>query len=196
MITADYVRAQWAYSELLSLGHGQRYTGQGVPELREKARSGVPFDELGTAEHYLLVDQFDRVRGRYLNRYLLGITAFRRVEWTRQDLGAVYVIPYFLRDVVIQFFGQPPDCSGRLEAPNDWSRPPGLNMHSCRGSPVGQTEPTDPRKYMQRSSPRWTLIMKLGSRLAAPVLCYRGARRRRPRHAAKSASASPELGPG
>jgi hypothetical protein len=102
MITADYVRAQWAYSELLSLGHGQRYTGQGVPELREKARSGVPFDELGTAEHYLLVDQFDRVRGRYLNRYLLGITAFRRVEWTRQDLGAVYVIPYFLRDVVSQ----------------------------------------------------------------------------------------------
>ena len=172
MITADYVRAQWAYSELLSLGHGQRYTGQGVPELREKARSGVPFDELDRAEHYLLVDQFDRVRGRYLNRYLLGITAFRRVEWTRQDLGAVYVIPYFLRDVVIQFFGQPPDCSGRLEVPNDWSRPPKAK-HAFLSRFSGRANgPTDPRKYMQRSSPRWTLIMKLGksTRGTRPVL--------------------------
>jgi hypothetical protein len=73
VVSSDYVRARWAYSELLSIGHGHLYLGEGVPELREKARQKVPFGELGKAEHYLLVDQFDRVRGRYLNRYLESI---------------------------------------------------------------------------------------------------------------------------
>jgi hypothetical protein len=53
-VTADYVRARWAYSELPS----GRYSGQ--------AFQRVPFDQLGKAEHYLLVDQFDRVRGKGL----------------------------------------------------------------------------------------------------------------------------------
>jgi hypothetical protein len=79
-----------------------RYAGEGVPELREKARNGVPFEKLGDAEYYLLVDQFDRVRGRYLNRYMVGITVFRRAQWSRDELGAVCVIPYFVRDVVSQ----------------------------------------------------------------------------------------------
>jgi hypothetical protein len=73
-----------------------------VPELREKARRGVPFGELGKAEHYRLVDQFDRVRGQYLNRYLIGITRFQLVRWTRDNLAAVYVIPYFLRDPIFR----------------------------------------------------------------------------------------------
>ena len=74
-------------------------SGEGVPELREKVRQKVPFGELGKAEHYLLVDQFDRVRGRYLNRYLIGIASFQLVRWTRDNLAAVHVIPYFVRDV-------------------------------------------------------------------------------------------------
>jgi hypothetical protein len=99
VVSPDNVRARWAYSELLSIGHGHLYQGQGVPELKEKARRRVPFDELGKAEHYLLVDQFDRVRGPYLNRYLIGIATFKPVRWTRDNLAAVYVIPYFARDV-------------------------------------------------------------------------------------------------
>ena len=59
VFSPDEVRARWAYSELLSLGHGDRYAGEGVPELREKARNGVPFEKLGDAEYYLLVDQFE-----------------------------------------------------------------------------------------------------------------------------------------
>jgi hypothetical protein len=59
----------------------------------------VPFDELGKAEHYLLIDQFDRVRGNYFNRYIIGIPNFKPVLWSRDDLAAVYVIPYFVRDV-------------------------------------------------------------------------------------------------
>ena len=99
VVSSDYVRARWAYSELLSVGHGHLYLGEGVPELREKVRQKVPFGELGKAEHYLLVDQFDRVRGRYLNRYLIGIASFQLVRWTRDNLAAVHVIPYFVRDV-------------------------------------------------------------------------------------------------
>ena len=99
IVSPDYVRARWAYSELLSLAHGHYYEGVGVPELKEKAHQEVPFEELGRAEQYLLVDQFDRVRGRYFNRYLVGITAFKLVDWGKDDLAAVYVISYFVRDV-------------------------------------------------------------------------------------------------
>jgi hypothetical protein len=98
-VTPDYVRARWAYSELLSWGHGHLYQGPGVQDLKEKLALGVPFDELGKAEHYLLIDQFDRVRGNYFNRYIIGIPNFKPVLWSRDDLAAVYVIPYFVRDV-------------------------------------------------------------------------------------------------
>ena len=95
----DYVRARWAYSELL-LGRGHLYQGPGVQDLKEKLALAVPFDELGEqAEHYLLIDQFDRVRGNYFNRYIIGIPNFKPVLWSRDDLAAVYVIPYFVRDV-------------------------------------------------------------------------------------------------
>ena len=98
-VTPDHVRARWAYSELLSWGHGHLYQGPGVQELKKKLALKVPFDELGTAERYLLIDQFDRVRGKHFNRYIIGIPNFRHVVWTRDDLAAVYVIPYFVRDV-------------------------------------------------------------------------------------------------
>jgi hypothetical protein len=98
-VTPDHVRARWAYSELLSWGHGHLYQGPGVQDLKEKLALGVPFDELGKAEHYLLIDQFDRVRGNYFNRYIIGIPNFKPVLWSRDELAAVHVIPYFVRDV-------------------------------------------------------------------------------------------------
>jgi len=94
-VTADYVRARWAYSELLSWGHGHLYQGPGVQDLKEKLAQRVPFDELGKAEHYLLIDQFDRVRGKYFNRYIIGIPHFNPVLWSKDELAAVYVLPYF-----------------------------------------------------------------------------------------------------
>src|SRR5262249_7303998 len=75
-------------------------SGTGVPELMEQALQRVPFVQLGKAQHYLLVDQFDRVRGRYFNRYFLDVTEFKAVQCSRDELGAVYVIPWFVRDVV------------------------------------------------------------------------------------------------
>jgi hypothetical protein len=96
IVSTDYVRARWAYSELPS----GRYSGTGVPGLTEKARQRVLFDELGQAGQNVLVDQFDRVRGRYFNRYLIGATSFQVAQWGRDELGAIYVIPWFVRDVV------------------------------------------------------------------------------------------------
>ncbi len=43
-VTPDYVRARWAYSELLSWGHGHLYQGPGVQDLKEKFALKVPFD--------------------------------------------------------------------------------------------------------------------------------------------------------
>jgi hypothetical protein len=85
-VAPDYVRARWAYSELLSWGHGHLYQGPGVHDLKQKLALGVPFDELGKAEHYLLIDQFDRVRGNYINRYIIGIPSFKRVLWSSYPL--------------------------------------------------------------------------------------------------------------
>ena len=99
LVSAEDVRARWAYSELLSLGHGVAYSGLGVPELKQKAQEKLPFDALGTADRYLLVDLFDRVRGRYFNRYLLGVTTFQPVQWTKDQLGAVRVIPFFAEEI-------------------------------------------------------------------------------------------------
>ena len=65
-VSPDYVRARWAYSELLSWGHGHLYQGPGVQDLKEKLALKVPFDELGKAEHYLLIDQFDRISSERL----------------------------------------------------------------------------------------------------------------------------------
>ena len=73
---------------------------QASPSLWKKPFSACLFDQLGKAPHYLLVDQFDRVRGRYFNRYFLDVTAFKAVQCSRDELGAVYVIPWFVRDVV------------------------------------------------------------------------------------------------
>jgi hypothetical protein len=95
-VSSDYVRAWWPYSELPS----GRYNGTGIVELTQKARQRVPFDELGQAAQNSLVDQFDRVRGRYFNRYLIGATSFKMVQWGRDQLSAIYVIPWFVRDVV------------------------------------------------------------------------------------------------
>jgi hypothetical protein len=99
VVSAEDVRARCAYSELLSLGHGVAYSGLGVPELKQKAREKLPFDALGKADRYLLVDLFDRVRGRYFNRYLLGVTTFQTVYWTKDQLGAVRVIPFFAEEI-------------------------------------------------------------------------------------------------
>jgi len=95
-VPVEYVRAQWAYSELLSSGHGHFYRGPGFPELKEKARQREPFERLTVGERKLLAIGFNSVRGSYFNDFFTGITSFRVEQWTKDQLGSAIVIGYFL----------------------------------------------------------------------------------------------------
>jgi hypothetical protein len=72
-----------------------------VQKLTEKARKGAPFNELGQAEHDLLVRKWRQVRGgeSIFHAALDGITEFELTHWTREQLAAAYVIPMFAGEV-------------------------------------------------------------------------------------------------
>ena len=96
-IPLKYVCARWAYSELLS---DQPYFGSELNSLREKLARGVPFEELDTVEHALLVRKWHEVRGDpAVLRRLRGVAAFQRSTWTKEQLGAAYVMTYFAQQV-------------------------------------------------------------------------------------------------
>ena len=103
LVSPNNVRARWTYSELLSLSHGDRYEGPGIPELKEKARKGVPFDDLMPFERKLLVEQLALVRTDHLLQALEGINWFQLETWTKQQLAEVYVAPYFVCDICTTF---------------------------------------------------------------------------------------------
>jgi len=58
----------------------------------------VRFDELDQAERRLLADQLRLVRGIWLPA-LDGVASFKRVSWTRDELAAVCVFPYFAKEL-------------------------------------------------------------------------------------------------
>jgi hypothetical protein len=96
-IPAAYVRARWAYSELLS---GRPYRGIGVQDLKRKALGHVPFDDLRREERDQLEQAWYRVRGvpTFINAFA-GIATFELVHWSKEQLGAVHVIKYFAQEV-------------------------------------------------------------------------------------------------
>ena len=99
LVSPNFVRARWAYSELLSLRLGERYHGSGVPQLKEKARQGVPFEQLEHAERKLLVEQLAVVRARDLLQALDDINWFKQERWNKDQLAAVHVLPCFALEV-------------------------------------------------------------------------------------------------
>jgi hypothetical protein len=93
----DYVCARWAYSELLS---NQPYHGSELKPLREKQALGVPFDQLDAVERTLLLRKWREVRGvPAFTKRLQGIAAFERKTWTKEQLGAAYVLTFFAQQV-------------------------------------------------------------------------------------------------
>ena len=96
-VPAAYVRARWAYSELLS---GRPYPGIGVQELKRKALGHVPFDDLRGEERDQLEQAWYRVRGvpTFINAFA-GIGTFELVQWSKEQLGAVHVIKFFAQEV-------------------------------------------------------------------------------------------------
>jgi hypothetical protein len=93
----EYVCARWAYSELLS---EQPYHGSELKPLREKLARGVPFDELEPVERTLLLRKWREVRGvPALTKRLRGVAEFQLQGWTREHLGASYVLTFFAQQV-------------------------------------------------------------------------------------------------
>ena len=96
-VPREYVCARWAYSELLST---QPYHGSELVPLREKLARGVPFDELEAVERSLLLRKWHEVRGvPACIKRLQGIVAFQLTVWTKEHLGAAYVMTYFAQQV-------------------------------------------------------------------------------------------------
>ena len=60
VVSAEEVRARWAYSELLS---DRPYDDPSVQELKKKALERVPFEDLTAEEHGVLAQAWYRVRG-------------------------------------------------------------------------------------------------------------------------------------
>jgi hypothetical protein len=98
LVSPNYVRARWAYSELLSLGQGDEYQGPGIPELRQKLREKVPFDDLEHGERRLLVEQLAAVRALALQA-LDGINWFKQERLTKYQLDGLYVLPHFAHEI-------------------------------------------------------------------------------------------------
>jgi hypothetical protein len=96
-IPRDYVCAMWAYSELLS---AHPYHGSELKPLREKLARGVLFHELDIVERALLLRKWHEVRGvpAYTKR-LHGVAAFQLTRWTKEQLGAAYVMTSFAQQV-------------------------------------------------------------------------------------------------
>jgi len=100
VVSAEEVRARWAYSELLS---DRPYDDPSVQELKKKALERVPFEYLTAEEHGVLAQAWYRVRGvpTFIHGFA-GITSFQLADWSREQLAASYVIPYFAHEVGAQ----------------------------------------------------------------------------------------------
>jgi hypothetical protein len=102
--TRNRVLAQWTYSELLTRQEYERLVF--IQALSIKQAQGLAFGELHQNERDNLVRAWNIVRGQGDQSdfaiALRNVKSFRLVEWTKDQLGNVYVIPYFVEDI-----GQP-----------------------------------------------------------------------------------------
>src|SRR4030095_13988504 len=124
-VSAKEVRARWAYSELLS---DRPYNDPSVQELKKKALERVPFEDL------------NRVRGvpTFIHGFA-GITSFQLADWSREQLAASYVIPYFAHEVGAQ---EPITFEQWIEAEPIRSLEPGHARYATSGAPrSAQGEP-------------------------------------------------------
>ena len=137
VVSAEEVRARWAYSELLS---DRPYDDPSVQELKKKALERVPFEDLNAEEHGVLAQAWYRVRGvpTFIHGFA-GITSFQLADWSREQLAASYVIPYFAHEVGDQ---EPITFEQWIEAEPIRSLEPGHARYAASGAPrSAQGEP-------------------------------------------------------
>jgi hypothetical protein len=137
VVSAEEVRARWAYSELLS---DRPYDDPSVQELKKKALERVPFEDLNAEEYGVLAQAWYRVRGvpTFIHGFA-GITSFQLADWSREQLAASYVIPYFAHEVGDQ---EPITFEQWIEAEPIRSLEPGHARYAASGAPrSAQGEP-------------------------------------------------------
>jgi hypothetical protein len=95
----NHVLAQWAYSELLTRHEYEYYNY--LQGLMTRKAQGTSFDDLVRDEQALLVQAWEDVRGgqTVFAAALQNVQTFQLMEWTRDKLGDVYVIPHFVLDM-------------------------------------------------------------------------------------------------
>ncbi len=150
-VPAAYVRARWAYSELLS---GRPFRGTGVRELKSKALEHVPFDDLSGDERDQLEQAWYRVRGvpTFTNAFA-GIATFELVHWSKEQLEAVHVIKFLAQEVGNH--SVPMTFKQWIETEPSGSIEPGHARHAASGAaPLTKVEPVT----VGRLSGRLTLI--------------------------------------
>src|SRR3954451_14722881 len=93
VVSAENVRARWAYSELLS---DRPYDDPSLQGLKKKALERVPFEDLNAEEHGLLAQAWYPVRGvpTFIHGFA-GITTFQLADWSKEQLATSSAIPYF-----------------------------------------------------------------------------------------------------
>jgi hypothetical protein len=89
-IDKDDVLIRWAYSEINSPEQGYLY--RDVADL-----AGVPFSSLTLADRRRLLQQWHRARGgpTIFAEAFAGVTKFQCQEWTKRELGSIYILPHF-----------------------------------------------------------------------------------------------------
>lgn len=95
-ITAHELKARWAYSELRSPRFGENYTGLGPLRLYQMSAKGVPFSELGKADHDPLVEMLNHGRSPSMVAAIGNRADTYRCEaWTKGQLSHTWVLPIY-----------------------------------------------------------------------------------------------------
>jgi len=90
-VPKDEVLIRWAYSEINSPEQGYLY-----PDVADLA--AVPFSALTAGARNRLLRQWLRARGAGIfAEALSNVAEFQLQQWTKDELGSVYIIPYFHR---------------------------------------------------------------------------------------------------
>jgi hypothetical protein len=138
IVSAENVRARWAYSELLS---DRPYDDPSLQELKKKALERVPFEDLSAEERGLLAQAWYPVRGvpTFIHGFA-GITTFQLADWSKEQLATSYAIPYFAHE--IGAYETPVTFKQWIEAEPIRPVEPGHARYAASGSaPSTQGEP-------------------------------------------------------
>ena len=112
-ISCEEFKARWAYSELTSDRFAHMYEKPGTEALFDKARRGVPFDDLSSDEKRQLVAMITQCADRA--GLLPALNGFRHLvcePWTKEQLLETVTVPGLRWRPFRDFINEPSSSSG------------------------------------------------------------------------------------